>query len=161
MFYFRHLIEYLLTISLLSLQNVCYYDFVSIISFRSHINPDQIFIWWYTWLMRRSLIFKDKPPDHHVCAMKAIGNFKEFHLDKSIRKNRTLTKVHFINGLATWYFDGVAQRGVGGCRALLQINNNHYFQLWLECGWSTNTKSELLTFWVVLQFVWTICIPML
>ena len=101
LFYFRHLIEYVFTVSLLSLQNVCDYDYVYVLSFRSHIIMDQIFIWWYIWLMRSSLIFKDKPLDHHVCAMKAIQNFKEFHLDKSIRKNRTLTKVHFINGLAT------------------------------------------------------------
>ena len=42
LFYFRHLIEYVFTISLLSLQNVCDYDFVYVLSFRSCINLDQL-----------------------------------------------------------------------------------------------------------------------
>ena len=44
LFYFRHLIEYLFTVSLLSLQNVCYYDSISAISFCSHINTDQLMV---------------------------------------------------------------------------------------------------------------------
>ena len=43
MFYFRHLIEYVFTVSLLSMQNVYYYDSIYVLSFRSRINLDQ----WY------------------------------------------------------------------------------------------------------------------
>ena len=38
MFYFRHLIEYVFTVSLLSLQDVYYYDYVYVLSFHSCIN---------------------------------------------------------------------------------------------------------------------------
>ena len=41
LFYFLHLIEYVFTISLLSLHNVCDYDSIYVLSFRSHINLDQ------------------------------------------------------------------------------------------------------------------------
>ena len=40
---FRHLIEYGFIVSLLSLQNFCDYDSVSVLSFRSHINMDQCY----------------------------------------------------------------------------------------------------------------------
>ena len=43
LFYFRHLIEYVFTVSLLyllSLQNVSYYDSVYVLSFCSRIDPD-------------------------------------------------------------------------------------------------------------------------
>ena len=43
MFYFRHLIEYVFTKSLLYLKNVYDYDFVYVLLFGSHINLDQ----WY------------------------------------------------------------------------------------------------------------------
>ena len=42
MFYFHHLIEYAFIVSLLSLQNVCVFDAISIISFCSHVNQDQL-----------------------------------------------------------------------------------------------------------------------
>ena len=42
MLYFRHLIEYVFNVSLLYLQNVCYYDSVYVLSFRSRINLDHI-----------------------------------------------------------------------------------------------------------------------
>ena len=46
-----------------------------------------IFIWWHIWLMGNCLIFKDKPPNYHSCAAKAIGGFNEFYNVSSIKKN--------------------------------------------------------------------------
>ena len=43
LFYVRYLIEYVFIVSLFSLQNVYVYDYVSVISFHSHINMDHVF----------------------------------------------------------------------------------------------------------------------
>ena len=42
LFYFHHLIEYVFIVSLFSLQYVCVYDSLYVLSFRSHINLDQV-----------------------------------------------------------------------------------------------------------------------
>jgi hypothetical protein len=49
LFYFIDLIEFVFTVSLCSLQYLCYLRSIYTLSFRSHINPDQ----WY----QSSLLF--------------------------------------------------------------------------------------------------------
>ena len=48
LFYFCYLIEDVFIVSLLSLQNVYYYDYVYVLSFHSRINTDQ---WYYINLL--------------------------------------------------------------------------------------------------------------
>ena len=59
MFYFHYLIEYVFTVSLLSLQNVYYYDSVYVLSSRSRINPDQ---YVYEFVNARYLSVQDFHP---------------------------------------------------------------------------------------------------
>ena len=60
--------------TLLSLQNVCYYDIVSILSFRSHINPDQV-LRKKKGKDKRNTEFK--PKDEFDPAYEASGSMKD------------------------------------------------------------------------------------
>lgn len=86
-----------------------------------------VFIWWHTWLMRNRLVFNDKTPDIHLCAILAIGNDKEYQLDQYTKTTRLLSRPQLLTGMAIGFFDGAAQRGAGGCGTLFQINCNRCF----------------------------------
>lgn len=77
------------------------------------------------------------------------------------RKTRLLSSPSFTVGKAGGFFDDATQNGVGGCGAILRINEDLYFNLRLGCGKASNTKSELLAFWCLLYFAMVNGIPSL
>lgn len=77
------------------------------------------------------------------------------------RKTRLLSSPSFTVGKAGGFFDDATQNGVGGCGAILRINEDLYFNLRLGCGKASNTKSKLLAFWCLLYFAMVNGIPSL
>ena len=59
LFYFFYLIEFVFTVSLLSLQYGRVYDYQYVLSFRFHINPDQLCIKWHCSSDKHSTLSKD------------------------------------------------------------------------------------------------------
>ena len=59
------------------------------------------------------------------------------------------------------FFDGASANKTRGVGVHIILSNEHYFHLKLGCGLSTNTRSELLSLWVLLVFAKLIGLPYL
>ena len=61
----------------------------------------------------------------------------------------------------TGYFDGSTTTNIGGDGFVLLIISSHIFHAKMGCGYSTNTRDELLALWAILSFTTSIGIPTL
>ena len=56
-----------------------------------------------------------------------------------------------IHAFPVGFFDGAAQRNLGGAGFVIYISETHYFCFSVGCGICTNTRAELLALWSVLR----------
>ena len=49
------------------------------------------------------------------------------------------------------FFDGAAAGNIGGAGFVIHLNASYCISFSLGCGWSRNTRSELLVLWAILR----------
>ena len=82
--------------------------------------------------------------------------YNDFFVESSKAKSRSLRGPKIKLGTTIGFFYGVVEGGVGGCGAILKLNDDQHFNFMLGCGSTTNTKANLLTLWIFLVFSWLI-----
>ena len=58
------------------------------------------------------------------------------------------------------FFDGVAAKNIGGSGFVIYLSASHYFSFSMGCGYSTNTRVELLALWAVLKVILMMGLPL-
>ena len=58
------------------------------------------------------------------------------------------------------FFDGVAEKNIGGSSFVIYLSASHYFSFSMGCGYNTNTRAELLALWAVLKVSLMMGLPM-
>ena len=78
------------------------------------------------------MVFNNRPPTIQPAVLKILDLVASYP-----------PKQHIVH-VAMGFFDGIAQRLIGGVRAVLYINRDHHFLIQLGCGTNTNSRAELL-----------------
>ena len=102
-----------------------------------------IFIFWYLWLLRNQCVFENCKPLATVLISKIECMLALFLVPQYKKKNRLIgPKPHHVYPVG--YFDGAAQRNLGGAGFVIYISETHYYCFSVGCGYCSNTRAELL-----------------
>ena len=102
------------------------------------------FVSWRIWKARSHFIFEEKPLNPFACSLQIVGLYKDYYGVKfRINRSNNIEDLHEAKG----FFEGVSQGGLYAAGVILRLNGDHYFTFKLNCGYGTNIKVELISFW--------------
>lgn len=107
----------------------------------------------YIWLARNSIIFRDNFITPLQIANKVQAYWNEGPRQNSPHKTRIIQPPSFKHDMAFGYFDGASQDGGNKCGVgaiLISPLLGRYNIKW-NCGFGTNSRSELLALWSLLH----------
>ena len=108
----------------------------------------------FIWLARNSFIFRNaySTPLQIVNKVQLIWNEGPKQFKK--KSSRIIQQPTFLHDISVGYFDGASQDGGTKCGvgAILISPLLGRFNIKWNCGFGTNTRSELLALWSILHF---------
>jgi len=117
-----------------------------------------IFIFWHLWLLRNQCIFENCIPLASALIIKIEYILALFPVPQYKKKIR-LIGPQPIHVYPVGYFDGAAQRNLGGAGFVIYISETHYYCFSVGCGNGSNTRTELLALWSLLRTVILMGLP--
>lgn len=96
-------------------------------------------------------IFQDKKPDVSYAVLSIKNHLQLYHVIAQQKKLRRNIAPAPILNFPAGFFDGASTKHMGGVGVHLLLSQNHYYYFKLGVGLSTNTRSELLALWTLLQ----------
>ena len=115
-------------------------------------------IFWYIWLLRNSCIFEDKYPSSSSIITRIECFLSLYPVPQKTVKSRQIGTQPF-HTYPAGYFDGAAKNNIGGAGITIFLSETHFFCFSVGCGYSTNTRAELLALWSVLRICLLMGLP--
>lgn len=100
---------------------------------------------WGLWITHNMLIFQNATPHWPFIVICILSDYSIIPDDDETARPRSIVPETF-NHLKPWaFFDGSAQEGGCGGRAILYLINSHYYYIQMGLGWHMNNFVELST----------------
>ena len=116
------------------------------------------FIFWSLWLLRNQCIFENIKPSATSLIFKIEDMLALYPVPPCKKKIRKIGPQP-LHDYPVGYFDGAAQRKLGGAGFVIYISETHYYCFSVGCGIGSNTRAELLALWSLLRTIILMGLP--